>query len=94
MRDPDARSDSMITVAAGQTSMDATYQTCTATNPLTASRLTHRQGASWVMGEMCCTQYNHVSTPNKGTCAGLGFPAPAWPTCRCRCRPRAAIPAA
>ena len=25
------------------------------------------------MGEMCCTEYNHVSTPNTATCAGLGF---------------------
>ena len=71
MRDPDARSDSMITTS--PTSLDATYLTCLATNPLTATRLTHVQGASWVMGEMCCTEYNHVSTPNKGTCAGLGF---------------------
>ena len=70
-RDADARSDSMITAA--PTSLNATYQTCLATNPLTATRLTHVQGASWVMGEMCCTQYNHVSTPNKATCAGLGF---------------------
>ena len=70
-RDPDARSDSMITAA--PTSLDTTYQTCLATNPLTATRLTHVQGASWVMGEMCCTQYNHVNTPNTGTCAGLGF---------------------
>jgi prepilin-type N-terminal cleavage/methylation domain-containing protein/prepilin-type processing-associated H-X9-DG protein len=71
MRDADARSDSMVT--ASPTSLLATYQTCLATNPLTATRLTHVQGASWVMGEMCCTQYNHVSTPNMGTCAGLGF---------------------
>ncbi|WP_435005591.1 DUF1559 domain-containing protein [Tundrisphaera lichenicola] len=70
-RDSDGRSDSLIT--ASPTSLDATYQTCTSTNPLTATRLTHAQGASWVMGEMCCTQYNHVSTPNKATCAGLGF---------------------
>jgi prepilin-type N-terminal cleavage/methylation domain-containing protein/prepilin-type processing-associated H-X9-DG protein len=70
MRDPDARSDSLITSAS--TSQDATYLTCT-TTPLTALRLTHAQGASWVMGEMCCTQYNHVSTPNTKTCAGLGF---------------------
>src|SRR5262249_16793853 len=28
----------------------------------------------WVMGEMCCTTYNHVSTPNTTTCAGIGFP--------------------
>ena len=72
-RDGDARSDSMITAATGQTDMDSTYLTCTTTNPLTATRLTHLQGASWVMGEMCCTEYNHVSTPNKATCAGLGF---------------------
>lgn len=71
MRDSDARSDSLIT--ASPTTLDATYFTCTGTNPLTTPRLTHAQGASWVMGEMCCTQYNHVSTPNKATCAGLGF---------------------
>jgi prepilin-type N-terminal cleavage/methylation domain-containing protein/prepilin-type processing-associated H-X9-DG protein len=71
MRDPDARSDSMVIAA--PTSLNDTYLTCLATNPLTATRLTHVQGASWVMGEMCCTEYNHVSTPNKGTCAGLGY---------------------
>ena len=70
-RDGDARSDSMVTAAS--TSLDATYLTCLSTVPLTATRLTHVQGASWVMGEMCCTEYNHVSTPNTGTCAGLGF---------------------
>jgi prepilin-type processing-associated H-X9-DG protein len=70
-RDPDARSDSMVTVAS--TTLDAAYLTCKTTNPLTATRLTHAQGGSWVMGEMCCTQYNHVSTPNTGTCAGVGF---------------------
>ena len=70
-RDADARSDSLVTASA--TTLDATYQTCTSMNPLTTTRLTHAQGASWVMGEMCCTQYNHVSTPNKTTCAGLGF---------------------
>ena len=69
--DPDARSDSLIT--ASPTTLDATYLTCKTTNPMTTSRLTHLQGASWVMGEMCCTQYNHVSTPNTATCAGLGF---------------------
>ena len=70
-RDRDARSDSMIT--SSPTSLNGTYTTCLNTSPTTASRLTHAQGASWVMGEMCCTEYNHVSTPNKGTCAGLGF---------------------
>jgi prepilin-type processing-associated H-X9-DG protein len=28
---------------------------------------------SWVMGEMCCTTYNHVAPPNARTCGGLGF---------------------
>ncbi len=71
MRDSDARSDSMVITS--PTNLNDTYLTCLAANPQTATRLTHVQGASWVMGEMCCTQYNHVSTPNRGTCAGLGF---------------------
>lgn len=50
-----------------------TYQVCTAL-PITALPLTTRQGMSWVMGEMCCSTYNHVTTPNKRTCASLGFP--------------------
>jgi hypothetical protein len=25
------------------------------------------------MGENCCTLYNHVSTPNTNSCAGIGF---------------------
>lgn len=31
-------------------------------------------GASWVMGENCCTLYNHVGTPGTPTCAGKPFP--------------------
>jgi prepilin-type N-terminal cleavage/methylation domain-containing protein len=71
-RDRDARSDQMVIAAV--TSLDATLQACRASNPLTATRLTSRQGMSWVMGEMCCTTYNHVDVPNAHTCAGLGFP--------------------
>ncbi len=41
---------------------------------MTALPLTSRQGMSWVMGEMCCTTYNHVAQPNTRTCASLGFP--------------------
>ena len=72
LRDPDARSDSMIIAAV--TSLDATLQTCRNAPPATSTRLTYRQGMSWVMGEMCCTAYNHVDVPNKHTCAGTGFP--------------------
>jgi prepilin-type N-terminal cleavage/methylation domain-containing protein/prepilin-type processing-associated H-X9-DG protein len=57
-----------------QVSLDATYQTCKTTNVLTAPPLTSRQGMTWVMGEMCCTAYNHVAPPNSTTCAGTGFP--------------------
>jgi prepilin-type N-terminal cleavage/methylation domain-containing protein/prepilin-type processing-associated H-X9-DG protein len=75
--DPDARSDSLVmsgTISLIPTGMDATYAACQALNPLTTTRLTRRQGMSWVMGEMCCTAYNHVAPPNNKTCAGLGFP--------------------
>jgi len=57
-----------------QSTVDTTYQTCLATNVLTAPPLTSREGMSWVMGEMCCTLYNHVAPPNQVSCAGLGFP--------------------
>ena len=72
VRDNDGRSDQMIIPAT--TTRDATFQACRAASPLTATRLTSRSGMSWVMGEMCCTTYNHVDTPNHHTCAGLGFP--------------------
>ena len=75
--DGDARSDSLImsgAITPTPTGMDATYQGCQALNPKTALRLTRRQGMSWVMGEMCCTAYNHVAPPNGKTCAGTGYP--------------------
>jgi prepilin-type N-terminal cleavage/methylation domain-containing protein/prepilin-type processing-associated H-X9-DG protein len=74
--DPDARSDSMVmsgTVSGTPTFIDSVYSSCRSNRPATAPRLTKRQGMSWVMGEMCCTSYNHVSTPNDVTCAGTGF---------------------
>jgi hypothetical protein len=69
---PDPISD--LYVIPHQTSLNATYQTCTAINPQTATPLTSKWGWSWVMGENCCTQYCHVSTPNTVSCAGTGFP--------------------
>jgi hypothetical protein len=57
-----------------QSSLAAAFNECEAVvNPNTATPLTQKQGASWVMGEMCCTTYNHVSLPNTTTCAGSGF---------------------
>jgi prepilin-type N-terminal cleavage/methylation domain-containing protein/prepilin-type processing-associated H-X9-DG protein len=74
--DPDARSDSLVmsgTISLVPSGMDSTHAACQALNPMTTTRLTRRQGMSWVMGEMCCTAYNHVAPPNAQTCAGLGF---------------------
>jgi prepilin-type processing-associated H-X9-DG protein len=69
---PNPRTD--MYVMPNQSSIDATYATCNGTNTSTATPLTSKQGYSWVMGEMCCTTYNHVSTPNTLSCAGTPFP--------------------
>jgi prepilin-type processing-associated H-X9-DG protein len=50
------------------------YTSCQSLNPNTATPLTSKQGYSWVMGEMCCTTYNHMSLPNTTSCASTGFP--------------------
>jgi prepilin-type N-terminal cleavage/methylation domain-containing protein/prepilin-type processing-associated H-X9-DG protein len=68
---PDPRRD--LLVISHQTSRDATYAACTATNSGTPTPLTSKWGWSWVMGENCCTLYNHVATPNTHSCAGTGF---------------------
>jgi prepilin-type processing-associated H-X9-DG protein len=61
-------------VFSNQTTVDDTYTSCQALNPLLTPPLTSREGMSWVMGEMCCTLYNHVATPNLNTCAAPNFP--------------------
>ena len=69
---PDPRTD--MKTMPNQVTLDTAYATCQSLNPQTATPLTSKQGYSWVMGEMCCTTYNHVSPPNTITCAGIGFP--------------------
>ena len=69
---PDPKTD--LFVIPHQTSLNATYATCQAINTATATPLTSKWGYSWVMGENCCTQYNHVAVPNSNSCAGTGFP--------------------
>jgi prepilin-type N-terminal cleavage/methylation domain-containing protein len=69
---PNPRTDAFITP--NQTSLDAAHSDCQSLNPLTAVPITHRVGWSWVMGEMCCTTYNHVAPPNTNSCGGLPFP--------------------
>ncbi len=67
---PNPRTDQLIFT--NQTTIDGTLQACRAL-PTTALPLTSRQGMSWVMGEMCCTTYNHVAPPNDRTCAAPNF---------------------
>ena len=67
---PDPKTDMLVMGVAS--SLNDTYQKCNSLPP-TALPLTSRQGMSWVMGEMCCTTYNHVAVPNARTCASLGF---------------------
>lgn len=69
---PDPISD--LFVMSHQTSLANTIAACRALNPATATPLTSKWGYSWVMGENCCTQYNHVDVPNARSCAGTGFP--------------------
>jgi prepilin-type N-terminal cleavage/methylation domain-containing protein/prepilin-type processing-associated H-X9-DG protein len=69
---PDPLAD--MKVMPNQLTLNDSYNTCRTLNALTATPLTSKQGYSWVMGEMCCTNYNHVATPNTTTCAGIGFP--------------------
>ncbi len=76
-----------------QTTLNATFLACQGLAMMTAPPLTSRQGMSWVMGEMCCTLYNHVAPPNAITCAGPVSPE-TWRTWPCRSLHRAAIPGA
>jgi hypothetical protein len=69
---PNPRSD--LFIIPHQTSLDGTYNACNSLNPNTATPLSSKWGYSWVMGENCCTQYNHVATPNRNSCGGTGFP--------------------
>ncbi|MBI3865549.1 MAG: DUF1559 domain-containing protein [Planctomycetia bacterium] len=69
---PDPKTD--LFTMENQTSLIDTYNKCMATNPLTATPLTSKWGWSWVMGENCCTLYNHVAPPGSVSCAGLPFP--------------------
>jgi prepilin-type processing-associated H-X9-DG protein len=54
------------------TSLAQTYQNCTNLDMTMAMPLCSMMGASWAVGDMTCTTYNHVSGPNSRTCAGMG----------------------
>ncbi len=52
-------------------SVTQTYNNCASLNPATSMQLTSLMNAAWVIGDMTCTTYNHVSTPNTRTCAAM-----------------------
>ena len=58
----DPRTDMCMMDAA--TSLAQTYQTCTNLDLTMAMPLSSRLGATWAIGDMTCTTYNHVSGPN------------------------------
>ncbi|APW58836.1 DUF1559 domain-containing protein [Paludisphaera borealis] len=53
------------------TTLDMTYQSCTNLDTTMATVLSNRIGATWAIGDMTCTTYNHVAGPNARTCAGM-----------------------
>jgi prepilin-type N-terminal cleavage/methylation domain-containing protein len=59
--------------------IDQTYQMCTNLDMTMAMPLTSWMGATWAIGDMSCTTYNHVATPNSRTCASMS-PGMMMPT--------------
>jgi prepilin-type processing-associated H-X9-DG protein len=53
------------------TSLAQTYQTCTNLDMTMAMPLSSRLGATWAIGDMTCSTYNHVAAPNSRTCAAM-----------------------
>ncbi len=70
---PNPKTDLFVMPAASANTLDTTFQTCQSVNTATATPLTSKWGYSWVMGENCCSLYNHVAVPNSTSCAGTGF---------------------
>jgi|SRR5579884_3975607 len=58
-----------------ESTLDGTFAACQAISPAVGIPMCYDGGVCWAMGEDCCTQYNHVSTPNTTTCGAKGFPA-------------------
>jgi len=53
--------------------LDMTLNNCLGLDPNMSMVVTRNQGAAWAVGEMCCTTYNHVSTPNTRVCGAMDF---------------------
>ena len=64
----------VIFIIPNQSTLMGTFQACQSVNPQTGLLMCLDMGECWAMGEDCCTQYNHVSTPNTLFCGGSPFP--------------------
>jgi prepilin-type N-terminal cleavage/methylation domain-containing protein/prepilin-type processing-associated H-X9-DG protein len=51
--------------------IDQTWQMCQTMNMSMAMQVTSWMGATWTIGDMTCSTYNHVSTPNTFSCASM-----------------------
>jgi prepilin-type N-terminal cleavage/methylation domain-containing protein/prepilin-type processing-associated H-X9-DG protein len=51
--------------------IDQTMQMCQSTTMGMTMPITSWMGAAWTIGDMSCSTYNHVSTPNTTTCASM-----------------------
>jgi prepilin-type processing-associated H-X9-DG protein len=68
------RGTNVIFVIPNQSTLAGTLTACQSTSRATGLLMCMDMGECWAMGEDCCTQYNHVSTPNTLFCAGFPFP--------------------
>jgi len=66
---PDIKGD-MYTMGSALT-IDQTWQMCNNLDLTMNMPITSWMGATWCIGDMTCTTYNHVSTPNSRTCAAM-----------------------
>jgi prepilin-type processing-associated H-X9-DG protein len=66
---PDVKNDMYMMGSA--LTIDQTWQMCTNLDMTMNMPLTSWMGATWCIGDMTCTTYNHVSTPNTRTCAAM-----------------------
>jgi prepilin-type processing-associated H-X9-DG protein len=66
---PDLKNDMYMMGSA--LTIDQTWMMCNMMNMSMAMHLTSWMGATWAIGDMTCTTYNHVSTPNTRTCASM-----------------------
>jgi prepilin-type N-terminal cleavage/methylation domain-containing protein/prepilin-type processing-associated H-X9-DG protein len=66
---PDVKNDMYMMNNA--VTLDQTWQFCSNLDMTMAMPLTNWMGATWSIGDMSCTTYNHVAAPNARTCAGM-----------------------